>query len=425
MLVGKIKLLYIWPMADMTSSKTRFGRFLAMALLSGLMLLSGLGEALAAAKVLDVRIGTHPDKTRFVLELSENLPYRVFTLPDPFRVVIDMPAFQWQVADKKLARPGSLIQALRHGLFAPGASRIVLDLAQPIELSQVFMLPPKEGGGYRFVVDVKPVSRQAYLALKSQTVSSAIPFEPGEAAVAVVPRAKPSDTDRPVVVIDAGHGGVDPGAIGVSGTYEKDLTLSYAKSLAAALKKSGRYQVVMTRTSDQFLKLRDRVQVAQQAEGDLFISLHANSHRSRGVQGASVYTLSEKASDKEAERLAAKENEADLLAGIDFGEQPEDVLEILFDLAQRETMNLSKRFADKLVTEIGKETRLLRNTHRFAGFVVLKSPTVPSVLLEIGYMSNPEEERLLKSKKHREKVVDSAAKAIDDYFIWQKSVSRS
>ncbi|MEM7173455.1 MAG: N-acetylmuramoyl-L-alanine amidase [Pseudomonadota bacterium] len=387
--------------------------------------ITGISAAWADAKVTGVRIGDHPDKTRFVLELSQDLPYRVFTLPDPFRVVIDMPAFKWQVPAQNISGQNKVIKALRHGLFAPGASRIVLDVAQPIELSSVFVLPPGENHAYRFVVDIKPVSRQSYLAAKAKPVVSKIPFAPGETAVAALPPATSQDSPKPLVVIDAGHGGVDPGAIGVSGTHEKDLTLAYALALKQAMEATGRYRVAMTREQDQFLKLRDRVQVAQKSEADLFISLHANSHRSRGVQGASVYTLSEKASDAEAAKLAAAENEADLLAGIDFGQQPDDVREILFDLAQRETMNLSKRFADTLVTEIGKKTKLLRNTHRFAGFVVLKSPTVPSVLLEIGYMSNPEEERLLKTEKHRNKIINSAVQAIDNYFIWQKSVSRS
>jgi N-acetylmuramoyl-L-alanine amidase len=226
-------------------------------------------------------------------------------------------------------------------------------------------------------------------------------------------------------VIDAGHGGVDPGAIGVSGAREKTIVLDYARELRRQLLASGRYRVVMTRNSDVTLALRTRVELGQQAEGDLFVSLHANIHRSRRVRGASVYTLSEKASDAEAEALAAKENKADVLSGVNLDGQSEDVSMILIDLAQRETMNLSKHLANVMVGQLGKSTRLLNNTHRFAGFAVLKSPTVPSVLVEVGYMSNRSEEKLLRSQAHRRKVAAAILRAIGDYFKWHDKVSRS
>jgi N-acetylmuramoyl-L-alanine amidase len=218
------------------------------------------------------------------------------------------------------------------------------------------------------------------------------------------------------VVIDAGHGGLDPGARGVSGALEKDLVLQYARELRRQLKASGRYRVVMTRDRDVVLPLRRRVARAEQAEGDLFLSLHANIYKSRGVRGASVYTLSEKASDAEAEALAAKENKADVLSGVSLDGQSEDVSMILIDLAQRETMNLSKDFANTLVRALGDTTRLLPKPHRSAGFAVLKSPTVPSVLVEVGYMSNRREEKLLRSPAHRKKISAALVKAIDNYF---------
>jgi len=195
------------------------------------------------------------------------------------------------------------------------------------------------------------------------------------------------------------------------GTKEKDLALEYGKALKRALEASGTYRVVLTRNNDRFIKLRDRIVIAQKAEGDLLVSLHANVHRSGKVRGASVYTLSETASDKEAAALAKAENSADALAGVDLGVQSDDVREILIDLAQRETMNYSKRFANRLMREVGKSTKLLRNSHRSAGFAVLKSPTVPSVLFEIGYMSNKAEEKLLRSEAHRKKIVKSMAVA--------------
>jgi N-acetylmuramoyl-L-alanine amidase len=384
--------------------------------------------AWAKPAITAARIGETPERTRFVLEMSENLPYRVFTLPDPFRVVLDLPEVDWSLPEDEPPRARGLISALRFGLFAPGTSRVVLDVSRPVLLQSVFIIPPSEGKPYRLVVDVEAVSRERYFAAQGSATGeasvSAAPLRPLDATPPAVPPAKPAD-DRPTVVIDPGHGGVDPGAVGLSGFYEKNLTLEYGLALKQALEATGRYRVVMTRDRDAFLKLRERIRVAQVAEGDLFLSLHANVHSSGTIRGASIYTLSENASDEEAATLAAAENAADVLAGVDLTEQTGDVRNILIDLAQRETMNLSKKFANDLVREVGQETKLLRNTHRFAGFAVLKSPVVPSILFEIGYMSNRQEERLLRSKAHRDKIVASIIRAVDGYFEKQKAASRT
>ncbi|MGD1878932.1 MAG: N-acetylmuramoyl-L-alanine amidase [Kiloniellaceae bacterium] len=383
------------------------------------------GVAWAKPEVTAARLGETPERTRFVLELSEDLPYRVFTLADPFRVVLDLPEVAWSLEDRQ-PRPTGLITGLRFGLFAPGTSRVVLDVNRPVLLQKVFVIPPSEGKPYRLVIDVEPASRAQYFAAQGEATGEATlsdqPLSPLPEAPPALPRAKPADT-RPTVVIDPGHGGVDPGAVGVSGFYEKNLTLDYGLALKKALEATGRYHVVMTRDRDMFLKLRQRIQLAQEAKGDLFISLHANVHESGKIRGASIYTLSETASDKEAAALAAAENAADVLAGVDLTDQTGDVRNILIDLAQRETMNLSKKFANDLVREVGHETKLLRNTHRFAGFAVLKSPVVPSILFEIGYLSNRQEERLLRSPDHRAKIIDSIIRAVDGYFERQKAAS--
>jgi N-acetylmuramoyl-L-alanine amidase len=302
---------------------------------------------------------------------------------------------------------------------------VVLDVNHPVHLQKVFVIPPRDGKPHRLVIDVEQVTREQYFAGEEQAAevtASVAPLGPPERAVPMPAPAKPADV-RPTVVIDPGHGGVDPGAVGVSGVYEKNLTLEYGRALAAALEASGRYHVVMTRERDAFLKLRERIRMAQEAEGDLFISLHANVHPSGKIRGASIYTLSETASDEEAGALAAAENAADVLAGVDLTDQTGDVRNILIDLAQRETMNLSKKFANDLVREVGQEINLLRNTHRFAGFAVLKSPVVPSILFEIGYMSNRQEERLLRTKAHRDKIVASISRAIDGYFERQRAAN--
>ncbi|MEX0922967.1 MAG: N-acetylmuramoyl-L-alanine amidase [Rhodovibrionaceae bacterium] len=377
--------------------------------------------ASAQPSVTDVRLGAHADKTRFVVELTEAPRYRVFSLPDPYRVVIDLPQLDWPEAHSEMTQSKGLVSALRFGLFTPGTSRVVLDLTQPSAIEAVFVLPPREGFGHRLVLDLAPVSRQAFLGEENRkTLESEQPLPSFDTAMPTPAPRDPVDF-RPTVVIDAGHGGVDPGAIGVSGLYEKDLTLRYARSLKQALEATGRYRVAMTRDSDVFLELRERLTLGEHAAGDLFLSLHANTNPSGKIRGASVYTLSETSSDAEAAALAAKENKADIIGGVDLTNQTEVVSQILIDLAQRETMNLSKTFANTLVGELGQRTELLRNTHRFAGFAVLKSPTVPSVLVEIGYMSNREEERLLLSDGHRAKIVAAIIDAVDQYFKRQQA----
>jgi N-acetylmuramoyl-L-alanine amidase len=228
--------------------------------------------------------------------------------------------------------------------------------------------------------------------------------------------SKSSDNSKPIIVIDAGHGGQDPGTSGHSGTEEKNVTLRYAYALREALLKTGNYRVNLTRNDDRYLFLRDRVKLARQAKGDIFISLHADSAPNRSARGLSVYTISETASDKESEALAAKENKADVIGGMDLNTTSEDVANILIDLAQRETRAKSAKFADIAVKDLGREVNLLSNTHRFAGFAVLKAPDIPSVLIEIGFLTTPREERMLQSDGYKGKVVHALVKAIDTYF---------
>jgi N-acetylmuramoyl-L-alanine amidase len=388
------------------------------------VLLVGPAAALAQPEVSAVRLGVHPDKTRFVMEISEAAPYRVFKLDDPYRLVIDLPQIDWRIPESRMgAAEVGVVRALRFGQFSPKTSRVVLDLGAPVKVAQVFRIAPRDGKPHRLVVDIVQTSRAAFLASKDRQVTSSAPLPQAEPRSPEAPGT--GGNGRPTVVIDAGHGGVDPGAIGVSGTYEKDLVLSYARHLAERLRATGKYRVVMTRDRDVFLRLRDRVRLAQDAGGDLFISMHANTHSSQRIRGASVYTLSETSSDKEAAQLAAKENKADLIAGVDLNGQNEVVSQILIDLAQRETMNASKHFANILVGELGDRVKLLKNTHRFAGFAVLKSPNVPSVLVEIGYMTNRTEEQQLKSSGHREKVNRAVVEAVDNFFAWREARNRT
>lgn len=229
-------------------------------------------------------------------------------------------------------------------------------------------------------------------------------------------QAKTAPTKTHLVVVDPGHGGIDPGAISLGGHYEKDVTLATAQELARQLEATKRYRVQLTRSDDEFIALQDRVARARAAKGELFLSIHADALPNQAIRGASVFTLSEKASDREAAELAARENKADLIAGIDLSRHEPVVSEILFDLARRQTNNLSIRLARDLVGELGREVKLLNNSHRSAGFAVLKAPDIPSALVEIGCLSNKQEDKLLQQASYQRKLANGLVRSINDYF---------
>ena len=368
-----------------------------------------------ALTVTDVRVGQHGDTTRFVLDLTGTVEYQVFALADPDRIVVDLPQFQWSASEKDGQTKHGLISGYRYGVFQPGQSRLVLDLDKPAKIKRVFLIPPRGDFGYRFVIDIEQTDRQTFLAsIKDSMVSSDhnLNFQ----TTTDQPQAEaPSDT-RPTIAVDAGHGGVDPGTIGIDGIYEKDVTLAMAKELKRQLDATGRYHVFLTRKSDVSVGLRERVQRARSAYADLFISLHADALRDHKMRGATVYTLRENASDKEAAELAAKENKADILIGMDLTAESQDVTNILIDLAQRETMNFSTRFANLLIPQMKPKVPVTRNSHRYAGFVVLKAPDVPSVLIELGYLSNRQDEKFISSDTGRRTISAAITKAVDSYF---------
>jgi len=220
----------------------------------------------------------------------------------------------------------------------------------------------------------------------------------------------------PIIVIDPGHGGIDPGCIGYSGTYEKNISFATAREIAHLLESTKRYKVVLTRDDDEFIALHERVERARAAAGDLFISVHADAIPDRSVRGASVFTLSEKASDAAAAELAQRENKADMVAGIDLGGKSREVSDILIDLARRQTNNMSIGLARQLVSKLGTEVAMLENSHRSAGFAVLKAPDIPSALVELGCLSNREEDKLLRAAAYRHKLAIGIAQSVDAYY---------
>ena len=361
------------------------------------------------AAITGVRAGEHPGVTRFVIDLTGAVSYRVYTLADPDRVVIELALVEWRARPDAPALKRGLITGVR---FAPGGEdtwRIVLDVAAPVTIKRDFALPPQGAYPHRLVIDLMAAETSA-LRADAGRVNGAEPRLPAMRPAAL--RGQPQRT----VVLDPGHGGADPGTISAGGLFEKDLTLAVGLELRRRLLATGRYRVVMTRETDNFVKLRDRVARARHAGGDLFLSLHADSIGNPRLRGASVYTLSETASDDEAGALAERENRADIIAGVDLSGESDVVSGILIDLAQRETMNLSAEFANRLIAELGDAATLLKRSRRYAAFAVLKAPDMPAVLVELGYLSNPRDERMLAAPKQRAPLVAALSRGIDAYF---------
>jgi len=405
------------------------GGFAAVLLLLAAALWTGPGAAPAMALEVKVaRIGVHPGVTRFVLEFDQRVAYRLFLLDSPYRVVIDTPESTWAAGPPPRARTTGVIASYRHGLFQSGVTRVVIDTNVPVRVKSHFRLLPTGKANHRVVLDLEEVDAATFAAQQRRALSP--DWEKYQAGLAAPdkPRPRPprrTDDPRKIVVLDPGHGGPDPGGIGATGTYEKTVVLQVARAVKRQLEASGRYLVQLTRNRDIFLSLRDRYKVAHELGADLLVSLHADKIGRRDVRGLSVYTLSNKASDKEAAALAKKENKADIIAGTDLSIYEPDVSSILIDLAQESTVRYSRDVAETMVKELARDVRVLRNTHRYAGFAVLKSPNVPSVLVELGYLSNRKDEKLLKQESYHAKVADGILRALDAYFLRLARLSRT
>lgn len=383
-----------------------------------LLLLCAFSQNADAATIKNIRIGKTTDGFRMVLDANSKFSYKTFLLSNPKRLVIDVYDSSLSSVIEKFNDSKGLVSQVRIGTPEDNVKRVAFDLQTPVVIKKVFVLPPQSGFEWRFVVDVSKTTEKdfnthigsKYAFDDHQKTSKTTPDKKNKVVAQTVSKAKK------IIVIDPGHGGKDPGAIGFSGVYEKNITLKMAKELKEILDKENKYIVYLTRSTDIFIPLRDRVKIARKYNADLFISIHADSAKNRNAKGLSVYTLSETASDKEAEALAERENKADVVAGLNLYEHSKEVSDILINLAQRETMNRSSEFAGFMVQEMKKSVKLLDNTHRFAGFAVLKAPDVPSVLLEMGYLSNRTEESQLKQVAYRKKLGTSTSTAIKKYF---------
>jgi N-acetylmuramoyl-L-alanine amidase len=367
--------------------------------------------------VMSARIGEHADRTRFVVELSDPVDLRTFTLSNPDRVVIDMPAVQWHLDGPPRPSGHGAIKSYRYGLFRPGNSRFVVDLNQPVSISDPLVIPPEGGFGYRVVIDLFPASKAKFDQSAGWPADLKAREDAAERVASLPPAPALRTGARKVVVIDPGHGGIDSGTSGVNGLLERDLVLDEGLRVARALRRNPNFTVYMTRDSDVFIPLKERVNITRAHKADLFVSLHADSNPDAGVSGLSVYTLSESGSDKEAAALAKKENQSDIIAGVDLGGENQTVAPILIDLEQRDTMNKSSRFAQTVVTRLSQATDILaRQPHRSAAFVVLKAPDVPSVLIELGYLSNDADAAQMNTEKWRDGVAEAIAQAVERHF---------
>jgi len=361
----------------------------------------------------DARLGGDDTQTRFVVDLSRKVDLHVFTLADPYRIVVDIPQVTFRLPPKAGETGRGLIKAFRFGLVMPGGSRIVLDLVKPARIDKAFVVDPVEGAPARLVLDLVATDREGFLRKTALDQR----FAHAQALPAREQQSSSSDA-RPLVVLDPGHGGIDTGTKGPNGQMEKDIVLDFAQRLREKIETAGKYRVLLTRSDDTFVPLAERVRFAREASAALFISIHADSlpRREGDTQGATVYTLSETATDPAAARLAEQENRADVIAGVDLKEQPDDVAGILIDLAQRETKTFSVQFANKLVGTIKETARLHKDPIKSAGFRVLRAPDVPSVLVELGYVSNKEDLQSLSSDSWRDRTANAMASAVDGYF---------
>jgi N-acetylmuramoyl-L-alanine amidase len=338
-----------------------------------------------------------------------------FTLADPYRVVLDFPELTFKMPATAGRTGRGLVTAFRYGVFAPGKARVVIDTSGPVAIDRSFVIDPHDAQPARLVLDLVPTDRESFIRNAATKTRPAPNVRTAERAT---PEALAPKSGPPVVVIDPGHGGIDSGAIAPSGVEEKAVVLAVAKRLAEKLERTRRFRVILTRYDDTFLPLNERVQMARMNQASLFISIHADSlsRREGDARGASIYTVSDKASDAEAARLADKENRSDAIAGLDLSGKSDDVAGILVDLAHRETKNFSGLFARTLAGRMEAATPMHSSPLRSAGFAVLRAPDVPSVLIELGFLSNAQDVKLLTSSEWRDKVTDAMTEAVRNFF---------
>ena len=374
--------------------------------------ISGTGSAFAKeTEIKGVRIGLNGAKTRFVIDSEKGIKPNIFMLASPRRLVIDVPNAAWN--GSSIAEANGAIEKYRYGQWKPGIFRLVLDLSGPVKVDKLFTLSPSSGYGYRTVLDLQPVDQAEFLREVSSLKKNR--KRPKPVSVSRNTSNKTVKNKR-IVFIDPGHGGHDPGNLGVVGIHEKNVVLAIAKQIKKTLDKVGRYDVRLTRNSDFFVDLRERYRIAQRVDADLFISVHADSFSNKQANGGTIYTLAEKSSDKETALLVQQHNNTGEIGGLDVETESPEVIPILLDLAMREKMNASAQFAEMLLPELKKSINMKKMAHRSGPFLVLKDPVVPSILFETGYLSNRTDAKFITSTTGRRKIAGAVSKGVDAYF---------
>ncbi len=391
---------------DMASGPTRTSITASLASLSALLLLSvSLVATAGQVHIHGARIWNGPDHTRVVLDTAAPIRHRVFSLDDPHRLVVDITDARLSGDLPAAAVDDVLVSGLRSGVRQGDDLRVVLDLKQPVK-AKSFQLKPNGTYGHRLVIDVSARSLPAQAQLASRAATS----------TASAPAGGVRDRDV-IIAVDAGHGGEDPGAIGAGGTYEKHVTLAISRKLAARINRQQGMRAVLIRDGDYFISLRQRIAKARAQQADLFVSIHADAFKDRRVRGSSVYTLSNGGATSEAAKwLAERENRADLIGGVSLAEQNDVLAGVLLDMTQNATLEHSSIAAERVLSKL----RALGDVHQTriqkAGFAVLKSPDIPSMLVETAFISNPDEEKRLRSGNYQQKLADSLVQGIIDYF---------
>ncbi|WP_246660588.1 N-acetylmuramoyl-L-alanine amidase [Nitratireductor sp. XY-223] len=358
----------------------------------------------------DFRIAGDEMRTRVVIEFEQQPEFSHHLLASPHRLVVDLPETIFGFPEKA-AHPRGLISDIRYGAMAPGRSRVVFTAVGPVKTEMAEIKENEAEGTFRLVLDIAAASDAEFSKLVGQQQWDA----PDTAPDAGVVQPQDGDEETFTVAVDPGHGGIDTGTRGRNGAQEKDITLAFGKTLKTALEEVAGVRVVLTRDDDRFISLGERVRLARQHDADLLVSVHADSFRLRGVRGATVYTLSDKASDEMSRELAARENRSDLIAGLSLEDEQDTVADILIDLTRRETEVFSIGLAREVVDAFDGQVNLITNPHRSAGFRVLRAPEVPSILVELGYLSNVEDEKLMTDPEWRRRTAELLVAAIKSY----------
>ncbi len=389
--------------------------WLAALILSFLLSLSNFARAgttnVEPAIAFAARVVGDTNRARLIVDFNREVSRDIYLLDAPRRIVIDLPETLFSLSGGGVKLPSSFVSKVRFGTVAAGKSRIVLELASSATINKHFIQQLSGTSRFRLIVDLDKASDEKFtknvriLAPEKISIKNKSPAE-----------------EQYKIVLDPGHGGIDGGATGFSKSVEKSVVLNFALKLQEELERNPSFNVILTRNSDSFIGLRDRVAIARRNKADLLISIHADTLSDTRIRGATVYSLSDEGSDELSRILAKKQNKADLAAGLSLNTTKPLVTDILIDLTRRETERFSVRFAELMVRHMKGSVKLIHNPHRSANFFVLKAPEVPSVLLELGYLSNRKDEALMISEKWQDITVVSVKKAVESFFASRRSL---